>query len=274
MGRRIAILLFLVALTALLGVSVGCEKLNEASKNLGLSNEEIISGLKEALSVSAKGSAESASSVGGYLNNALIRIPLPKEVQPVADLIAKTDQIPLVGSLIKSSLNEATEQFVKSMNRAAEIAAKPAGGIFLGAIKQMTIADGLSILQGSDTAATRYLRGKTYDSLATVFKPIVQESMGQAEVIKYWEKLSSNYDQLVSNPLVKVAMPTIKQHVPNLPDKLEADLPTYVTNRGLDGLFVLIRGEEQKIRKDPTAYASSIIQKVFSSPEAKKAKKS
>ena len=122
---------------------------NATHDDKGLSNDDIIGGLKDALSVGTNNSTASASKVDGYLGNPIIKIPFP----PEAEQMEKT--------LRKMGMNKQVDDFVVSMNRAAEEAAKQPAPIFLNAVKNMTITDGLSILRGSDSAATHYLRNQT-----------------------------------------------------------------------------------------------------------------
>jgi hypothetical protein len=201
----------------------------------GLTNSEVISGLKEALEIGAEKAASKASKVNGFYKNPLIFIPFPpeaKKVKSVAESIGMKKQV---------------DEFVRTLNRAAEEAAKEAAPIFLNAIKSMTIQDGFDILNGSDDAATQYLRKKTTVPLTNKFKPVVKRAIDKVQVTKYWNPLAGNYNRM---PFVK---------------KVNPDLDAYVTDRALKGLFKLIAQEEKKIRKDPAARVTELLRRVFGS---------
>ena len=200
-----------------------------------LSNEEVIRGLKEALTIGAKNAASNASKMNGYYLNKLIKIPFPPEANKVKD------------AAIKLGLNSQVEDFVKTLNHAAEEAAKEAAPIFVDAIKSLTVKDGFEILKGPDNAATKYLQGKTTQSLKNKFKPVVTRATNKVQLTKYWNPVASGYNSL---PFVQ---------------KVNPDLNEYVTNQAIKGLFTLIAGEERKIRKDPSARVTDLLRKVFGS---------
>jgi hypothetical protein len=209
------------------------------SGQTGLSNDEIINGLKEALSVGSNNSAGSASKVDGYLKNARLFIPFPPEAQ---EMKAK---------LVKLGMQKKVTEFETSLNRAAEEAAKKAAPVFLDAIKNMSIQDGMKILKGADTAATQYLRENTSNGLYAQFLPIVKEAVNKVKVTSYWNPLVTKYNKL----------PGVKKQNPDLND--------YVTRRAISGLFLLVADEEAKIRKDPLARVTDILKKVFGWAEKK-----
>lgn len=198
-----------------------------------LTNAEVIRGLKEALTIGAKKAATKASRINGYYKNPLIFIPFPPEVKKakaVAESIGMKKQV---------------DKFVRTLNRAAEEAAKQAAPIFLNAIRSMTIQDGFEILNGSNNAATRYLRKKTIRPLKNKFRPVVRRAINKVQVTKYWNPIASNYNRM---PLVQ---------------KVNPDLDAYVTDRALKGLFKLIAQEEKKIRKNPAARVTDLLRRVF-----------
>jgi hypothetical protein len=131
------------------------------------------------------------------------------------------------------------------MNRAAEEAAKSAAPVFLDAVKNMTLTDGLSILNGGDTAATHYLRKSTTATLTTKYTPIVKTALAKVNATKYWTEIVTIYNKI---PFVKKENP---------------DLTSYVTAKALNGLFHLVGKEETKIRKNPTAQVTDLLKKVF-----------
>jgi hypothetical protein len=261
--RRLFGFFCLVGVVVLLLGAAACEKVNDVLKSLGLSDTEIVAGLKEALNTAADTAQGSASKVNGFLKNEAIAIMLPDELKPVKQLVDKADDIPVVGAIVKNTLGNGVEDLRVAMNRAAEEASQGVLPIFKGAVKEMTITDGLQMLQGGDSAASHYLREKTYTKLEDKFTPVVKESMGKTEVNSYYETLSTNYNDVMGQYGA-----VIKPFVSDLPDKLDVDLSHFITTKGLDGLFYLMKGEEKKIRTNPLDYASDIIRKVFNSPEA------
>ena len=198
-----------------------------------LSNEDIINGLKEALSVGSRNSANKASQMDGYYKNPLIRIPFPKEAERME------------ATLRNMGMSKQVDEFVLTLNRAAEDAAKKAAPIFLDAITHMTITDGINILHGNDDAAMQYLKTNTSVKLKEQFKPVVKTSIESVQVTKYWNPLVTTYNNI---PLVQ---------------KMNPDLDEYVTQKAIDGLFTLVTQEELKIRKDPAARITDILKKVF-----------
>lgn len=208
---------------------------NTLNQNLGqgLSNDKIVSGLKEALNRGSNASSDRASKVDGFYRNPAIKIPFPKEAKEME-------------STLKSiGMQKQTDAFVKSLNRAAEDAAKKAAPIFLNAITSMTINDGLTILRGGENSATTFLQSKTTSDLKQEFSPIVRASLKKVQVTKYWTPLAKNYNKL---PMVK---------------KVNPNLEEYVTTKAIEGLFKLVAEEEAKIRKDPIGTGSALLQEVF-----------
>lgn len=198
-----------------------------------LTSEEIIKGLKEALTVGATNSVTSASKVDGFLKNTKIKIPFP------ADAKAMETKLRSLG------MGTQCDKFIQSINRGAEEAVKSAAPIFIDAITNLTITDGLTILKGSNDAATKYLKDNTTASLKLKFKPIVQTALKKVEVTKYWNPLVSKYNKL----------PFVTKVNPNLDD--------YVTGKAIDGLFKLITEQELLIRTDVNSRISDILKKVF-----------
>ncbi len=207
-----------------------------------LTNLEVISGLKEALSVGIKNGANKASITDGFMQNAKIKLPFPEEAEVVKE---KALQLGLDGQV---------DKFVLTMNRAAEDASSTAAPIFIDAIKNMSISDGFAILKGSDGAATQFLRDNTTDKLVTAFSPKVKESTDKVQLTKYWTPLTNTYNKT-----------TILTGKP----KVNTDLNRYVTDKAITGLFTLVEEEEGKIRKDPVARVTDILKKVFGSLDPK-----
>ena len=197
------------------------------------SNQEIIDGLKQALSIGSQNAGGNASKVDGYFKNPIIKIPFPPEAQKMES------------KLRSLGMNKEVDEFIMTLNRAAEEAAKQSAPIFVDAVKQMTITDGVSILKGNDSAATHYLRTKTSTPLHDKFKPVINAAIQKVDVTKYWNPLITTYNKI---PFV---------------DRMNPDLEEYITGRALNGLFILVGQEETKIRKDPAARVTDLLKKVF-----------
>ena len=198
-----------------------------------LSNDDIIKGLKEALTVGTTNSTGKASKFDGFYKNNLIKIPFPPEAAQVKSTVENLGMKPQV------------DKFVMTLNRAAEEAAKEAKPIFVNAITSITIQDGMTILKGNNDAATQYLKGKTQAQLNAAFSPIVKKAIAKVELTKYWNPIVKQYNKV---PFV---------------NKVNPDLEKYVTDKALEGLFKLVAEEETKIRKDPAARVSEILRRVF-----------
>ena len=216
--------------------------MNKASKTVndisgngskdGLSNNDIISGLKEALRVGTDSSSKKLSKLDGFFSDAAIKILMPEEAQQVEKTLRSV------------GMGKMVDKAVLSMNRAAEDAASGIGDIFWTSIKQMSVTDGLQILQGGDFAATDYLKKTTTSELTEKFRPVIEASLTKVDATKYWKDVFSKYNMVSSK-------------------QVNTDLTAYVTEKALAGLFHNIRLEEQKIRKDPAAQVTGILKKVF-----------
>ena len=239
-------LLFLLPVIVLT-VFVSCEELEDALFN-GLTEGEIVEGLKSALTVGTDTSVTTVSKLDGYYKDALIKILLPPEAAVIQEYIS---YIPGGDGML--------EEVVLRLNRAAEDAATEAKPIFVSAITGMTIADGVDILYGEDTAATHYLRNNTFDELFNLFQPKVASSLdkdlvGGVSTNESWDAVTSAYNDNVANTLVgQLAGLT----------PINTVLDEYATDRALHGLFVKVKDEEKDIRKDPLARVNSILEKVF-----------
>jgi len=237
--------LIVLAVVSFLGLSaqaqIGKQLMNKGKELTGtggdsktaLTKDEVVSGLKEALTRGSETSAKAASVVDGFNGNSLIRIPWPAEAQAMKD------------KLIKLGMEKKVQEFELSINRAAEEAAKEAYPIFVTAVKEMTVTDGFAILNGGDTAATHYLRTTTTSPLTVKFSPIVKAAMDKVQVTAYWTPLVTTYNKIPG---------VVKQN---------PDLEKYVTAKAIDGLMLLISQEEARIRKDPAAQVSELLKKVF-----------
>jgi hypothetical protein len=203
-----------------------------------LTNDEVIQGLKEALTVGIKNSVDSSSVLDGFLKNPAIRLPFPP------------DAIKVKEKAISLGMQGQVDKFETTLNRAAEEAVKEALPIFKNAIINMSIQDGFAILKGGNGAATKFLKDKTSDSLAVAFLPKVKNATSKVQLTSYWNPIITKYNAAV----------TLSGG-----EKINPDIDAYVTQLAIQGLFKLVEKEENKIRKDPGARVTDILMKVFSS---------
>jgi Protein of unknown function (DUF4197) len=208
--------------------------IQKGSKSSGnLTSDEVANGLKEALEVGTQRGTDKLSAIDGFFKDAAIKILMPPEAQ-------KAEK-----TLRSMGLGKQVDNAILSMNRAAEDAAKSATAIFINAIKQMSIQDAFGILKGGDFAATNYLKEKTTAALTAAFRPVIESSLQKVNATKYWNTVFTTYNKFSS-------------------EKVNTDLPAYVTDKALAGIFYQVGQEEQKIRKDPVARTSDLLKKVFS----------
>lgn len=199
----------------------------------GLTNTDIVKGLKEALRVGTNNAVTTLNRPGAYFSNSLLKIKFPSEAQQVAS------------KLRSLGMNKLVDDFEKSMNTAAEKASVKAKPIFVNAITSMSINDARGILTGGNNAATNYFKSKTKNALRSAFKPEISKALNSVNATKYWSDITSTYNKL---PMVT---------------KVNTDLAGYVTDKALDGLFYKVAQEELKIRQNPSARVSDILRKVF-----------
>jgi hypothetical protein len=199
----------------------------------GLDEGTIASGLKDALSVGTKNAVGFLSSLNGYFGNQAVKILLPENIRKATELAGKM------------GFQKQVDDFILSMNRAAEKAAPKAVSYFSDAIKGMSVQDARKILSGGDTAATEYFKSKTSSKLYDEFKPSISQSMNQVGVTHAYNAMMG---KVPSTPFTK-------------PESV--DLDHYVTTKALDGLFYMVGQEEKKIRMNPAAQTTELLKKVF-----------
>ncbi len=245
------ILIVLVAL--MIPLMYSCEEADEILENIGLTDAEIVAGLKQALSIGTDTAVNIVSAVDGYYKDELIKILLP----PEADIIVDNLTNPVLQGL---GLDQMIEDVIFKINRAAEDAATGAAPIFWDAITNMTISDGFDILHGEDTAATHFLRENTYSGLQQLFLPVLQESLEKDIVAgvsaqETWSTLTDNYNVVANSLIGQLAGLT----------PVNTDLSNWVTRKALDGLFVKVADEEIAIRNDFGHRVTELLRRVFGS---------
>lgn len=211
--------------------------INKAKETTGLnkttiSQTEIISGLKEALSDGVNKGVAQLSVENGFWGNPIYKIVLPQEAQRVEKALRGV------------GLGAKVDEAMLSMNRGAEEAMKKAAPIFMDAIRGMDIKDAAQILSGADTAATAYLRTTTTLSLTNAFRPVIQASLENSGAAKHWNSIMTSYNKISFQ-------------------KVNTDLTNYVAEKALLAIFREIANQEKLIRTDPAARSTALLKKVF-----------
>lgn len=219
----------LIALVAGLALSLPALALSLAD----ITGKDAGGGLKEALTQGAGKAVDLLGRQDGFLGNPKVKIPLPESVQKVE------------GVLRGLGMGRQADELVATMNHAAEAAVPQARTLLVNSIKQMSVEDAKGILSGGEDAATQYFRRTTSGPLTEKFKPIVRGAMAKV-------KLAEKYDQFAG-----------KAARYGLVREQDAHLENYVTQKTLDGLFLMIAEEEKAIRQDPAGAAGKLAKKVF-----------
>jgi hypothetical protein len=191
-------------------------------------------GLREALLNGTYSAIRSLGREGGFLRNLRVRIPMPKPLQPVEKTLR------LIGQ------GRVADDFIAAMNHAAEKAVPVAADVFKDSIRQMTFRDAVNIVRGPDDAATQFFRRTSERRLTEKFLPIVRSFTEQVGVTAQYKSMMEQYGSIA-----------------RLAGRDAVDIDEYVTQKALDGLFLLIADEEKRIRRDPVARTSEILQKIF-----------
>lgn len=216
---------------------------NPVAKASSLSQDQIVAGLKQALSLGVSNAVATLGRNDGFLTNLNVKIPLPGKLQSVEQALRLAGQ------------DQLADNFVASMNHAAEQAVPLAAGVFGEAIKQMTIADARAILAGTNDAATQYFQRTTQTNLFAKFYPVVQQATGQVGVTAEYKAMMGKFSSLNSFGGLFG-----KKNLVNLDT---ADIDTYVTDKAMDGLFKMVAAEEKNIRANPVARTTDLLKEVF-----------
>lgn len=211
------------------GVRVGEAQIDVAS----LTSAQAGDGLKEALSRGISSAVASTGKPGGYFDNAAIKIDMPPNLQRVEKAMRAVGMGPRV------------DEFVKSMNSAAEDAVPAAKSILVDALKSMSIEDAKGIVTGDRTAGTEYFKRTSSSSISDAFRPIVNKSMDKIGVTDKFKELMGNAPSI---PFMKT--PSV-------------DIDAYVLQKAVDGLFEVMGQEEIKIRTNPAAQVTPLLKMVF-----------
>lgn len=198
-----------------------------------LSNRDVVAGLKQALSKGAANAVNSLGKADGFFGNDRVKIPLPESLRKIEH------------TLRNIGMGQYADELELTMNRAAEAAVPEARTLLVNAVKEMSIQDAKGILAGGDTSATDYFRNKTSQKLAAKFLPIVQQATAKVGVAQKYDHLAGNAGRL------------------GLIDESQTNLGNYITQKTLDGLFLMIADEEKAIRANPVEQGSKLLNKVF-----------
>ncbi len=198
-----------------------------------ISQQDSSGALRQALTQGASAAVASLGKPNGFLGNPKVKIPLPENLQKAEKLMRKL------------GMGKHADELIVTMNRAAEAAVPEAKALLLDAVKQMTLQDAKAILTGGDDSVTQYFQRTTSEPLTVKFLPIVRQATERVELAKKYNRYAKQAAKL------------------GLLDKEDASLEAYVTDKALDGLFLMIAEEERAIRKNPLGQASSLLQKVF-----------
>ena len=219
-----------------------------------LSDTQVVGGLKDALGNGLQHAIASLGHDGGFLTNANVKIPLPEKLQLVEKTLRALKQEKLA------------DEFVTTMNHAAEAAVPQAASVFGDAVKQMSIADAKSVLTGPPDSATQFFRRTTQTNLYAKFLPIVQSATAKAGVTGSYKNMMAKFagGSGDGGGLGSSLGGTLGGLSKNYLGADALDVDAYVANKTLDGLFKMVADEEKKIRENPVARTTDLMQKVFS----------
>lgn len=216
-----------------------------------LSQDQVVRGLQEALGKGLQQAIAGLGHDGGFLTNLNVKIPMPEQLQKVESTLRAMKQ------------DKLADDFVATMNHAAEQAVPQAGTVFADALQQMTIEDAKSILTGPSNAATQYFQRTTQTNLYARFYPIVQQATQKTGVTAAYKRIMEKAD-LADVTQITQKLGNLGSALGNaLPAKPPLDLDAYVTNKAMDGLFKMVADEEKQIRQNPVARTTDLLQKVF-----------
>ena len=221
---RTRIFALIVGLVITVSASAGIE---------AVSSQDAASGLREALATGAQYAVDSLGKQDGFLGNAKVKIPLPESARKVEKVLRQL------------GMAKQADELILAMNRAAEAAVPEARALLVDAVRKMSVQDAKAILTGGQDSATQFFKRTSSEQLRVKFLPIVRKATEKVQ-------LAQKYDEYAGKG-VKLG----------LVKKEDAHLDTYVTQKTLDGLFVMVAEQEARIRQNPAEAASAILKKVF-----------
>jgi hypothetical protein len=230
-----------------LGLSNGATNSTSSVNLSGLSDDQVVGGLKDALGNGLQHAISQLGHDDGFLTNLDVRIPLPAKLQTVEKGLRAVGQQKLA------------DDFEATMNHAAEQAVPQAADVFADAVKQMSFDDAKAILAGPQDAATQYFRRVTQTNLYIRFLPIVQQATSKCGVTSAYKKMMASVNSN-NNGVTSSFGGFANKYLGS--DAI--DLDGYVTSKALDGLFIMVADEEKRIRQDPAARTTDLMKQVFS----------
>lgn len=225
---------------------------NEINSNLD--NSTVSSGLKEALKTGVTYAVNELSKSNGYLNNSLVKIPLPENLAKVETLLRSAGG------------NEIADNLINSMNKAATTAAPKTASIFANAIEKMSLDDAKKILAGNNNAATEYFKTNTTASLKEMISPIIKDTMKENQVASYYDMANNFYKENAKGMVESSGVMDIAKNFgvdSYLPGSSDQSIDDYVTQQAISGLFTMIAQKEAQIRTNPVAQTTSLLKQVF-----------
>ncbi|MEO7768792.1 MAG: DUF4197 domain-containing protein [Ferruginibacter sp.] len=226
-------------LTALACIAIlnSCDVLQQipqTSTSGSVTQSEAAQGIKQALSQGLVKATLQLNKQDGFFKDVFYKILLPPDAKKIEN------------TLRTLGLGKQVDKAILQINRGAEDAAGFAQPIFIDAIKQMTLTDAINLIKGGDTSATHYFRIKTMEKLTAAFLPVIQSSLNKTDATRYYSDIINTYNNF-----------------PTTFNKLNPDLPNFVTERATNALFDLVAKEEKNIRENPVARTTEILKKVF-----------
>ncbi len=216
--------------------ALNSDNINTETLSNALSNEDIANGLKQALDKGVTYAVDNLGQTGGFSNNEAVRIPMPEKLEKVETLLRKVGQ------------DKYADEFVGTMNQAAEAAVPLTLEVLKDGVKNMTFDDAKQILSGTDNAATEYLRKTGSDSMREKISPIVKDATDKAGMTRVYKDM---YGKL--------------GYMGNFMKPEDYDIDSYITDKTMDGLFTMIAQEEKKIRDNPVERTTDLLKNVFGS---------
>ena len=236
------------------GISQQITNTTATNTNNNLDNSTVSSGLKEALKTGVKFATTQLGSSNVYLNNPLVKIPLPNNLSSAEKIIRSAGG------------DKMADDLINSMNTAASKAAPKTAEIFISAIDKMSLTDAQKILSGGNNAATEYFKTNTSDSLKKAIMPIIQETMKENQVASYYDSVNGIYKSTAGNLVGNSGVMGMAKSFgvdSYIPGSSDESLDDFVTNKAIEGLFTMIAQKESAIRTNPVEQTSSILKQVF-----------
>jgi uncharacterized protein YaaQ len=219
------------------------DETNTSLNLAALSQDQVAEGLKQALGKGVQTAVTNLAKPGGFLDNPKVKIPMPEKLQTIEKGLRALKQ------------DKYADEFVATMNRAAESAVPEALPIFTEALKSMTIDDAKKLVSGGNDSATQFFKGKGEKQVQDKMLPIIKQATEKTGVTASYKKLVDQWN--LSNSGAGSLFGKLKV------DTTSLDVDKYVTQKASDGLFKMIAEEEERIRKNPAARTTELLQKVF-----------